>query len=294
MLAWPLRLPAGSRIAGGGPQRPHAGARATAYVVALLLFVSSILAFTPPAMGHEALGAEPFLSAEHLLTAYIANPSVQEDGVVGPFEYNALGHWEDPAEGAAVFVEHDDTSLHVAIVTGAGGWAAFGFGPPLGEEGANGTFDVTAFSWNGTAGIVEDRSIPVLTDEFDTVPANGTGDVLGFGAARSGSATVFEARLALDAVPPRAVAIEPGTLVPFFVAFGNATGIPPASLAMGDLHLFRLYLLRASDDPARIMELFEGTVPPGPVPTLVAVSAISLGLVWLGRDLLSRRRGRGT
>ena len=267
--------------------------RRTALVAALVVLSFGAFLMLPVASAHGEIGSSMFMDAEPILAAYVPVPSVVVDGNLGSTEYNGLGDWRDTSEGVEVVVERNDTSLYAGIINGAGAWVAVGFGPSLGEGAITGPFDVIAAWTNGTTGQVEDRSIPVLTDEFETIPRSGTPDVLAFGASSGGMGTVFELQISFEAVGARAVSLESGSIFPFFVAFGNVTGPPPVNLSEGDVHTFRMYPLRPSDIPSQIEEIFMGPVPPGPAPTVVAVSVVSLGLIGLGWRFAKRPRGGG-
>lgn len=268
------------------PSRRHHAAPVASAVFVLVSFI--VLA--PLGSAHEVLGPAMFSDAEPLLAPLIPSPEIQFDGVVGTTEYASLGYWQNVAEGVEVVVEHDNGSLFVGIANGYLGWAAVGFGSPLGETEEIGPLDVVALFLNGTSGQVEERTIPELTDEFTTVPASGAPAVLEFAAAVGSAAIAYEVRIGMNGTGTAGITLEPGSLVPFFVAFGNTTGSPPANLTEGDVHLFQLYPLRPADNPQMIWDLFFGTPAPGPVPTAVAVGVLTLGLSGLAWRTLRRPR----
>lgn len=258
--------------------------------VLVLLVLASLSPIVSVVTAHEEAPTELFEGAETLFVPYEKSVGIQQDGLVAEGEYSPYGHWLDTEEGVHLFMVHDRTSLYVALVNGLGGWAAVGFG-----ESEAATFDANVVWWNGTAGVAEDRFVPAVSDELETfrdVVQAGTEDVYGFAASFEGSIPVFEFRVPLISGDARDVSLEPGRLHVGFVAFGADTPAPD-SLGGGDAHFFRLYILRSSDDPAQIHDLFEGAAPPGPAFTLTTVALVALGVVALAWQFFgTRRRGR--
>jgi hypothetical protein len=233
----------------------------------------------PLARAHGEAPEELFEGTETLLVPFDETPGVRQDGVIDDGEYDPYGHWIDEEEGVHLYLEHDGTTLYVALVNGLGGWAAVGFG-----ESGDSPFDAKVVWWNGTAGVAEDRFLPAVSDELETlldVNEAGTDDLGGFAASSDDAAPVFEFRLPLEPDDVRDVALEQGHLHSGFVAFSNET-VAPESLAGGDAHFFQLYVLRSTNDPAQIHELFEGGSQTGSALTLAAVAVLALGVAIIG------------
>jgi hypothetical protein len=255
---------------------------------ALLLVSMALPWLWTPVEAHEEVIAEFFEGVETLLIPSVSTGTVVVDGVIGTDEYNEFGHWADEEEGVELYMEHDGDLLYLAVVNGLGGWVAVGLG--LNESAS---FDVKVAGSNGTSAKAEDRFISVLTDELSAVPdmsQGGTSDIVGFAASSEGADSVFEFRIPLVSDDTRDTPLEPGRLRFGFAAFGNETSVPD-DLQGAEVHFFRVYTLRMTEDPDQIRELFEGRAPPGPVPTVATIAVASLGVVGLLWRLMGGRGG---
>lgn len=258
--------------------------------VVLLLSSAATLWLSSAAQAHEETPTELFEGVENLFAPYEAVSGIRGDGMIGAGEYNEFGHSADEEEGVHLYMEHDGTFLYLALVNGLGGWAAVGFGE---DEGA--TFDANVVWWDGTAGVAEDRFIPTLTDELETLSDQsqaGTVDIDQLAVTSDGTTPVYEFRIPLISGDPRDAALVLGRVHFGFVTFGTDAPAPDKGLSGEDTHFFQLYLLRSTDDPLQIYNLFEG-VTPGPTITIPTVALVSLGVLGLGwRFLGAQRRGK--
>jgi len=252
-------------------------------IFAALLFL--LLGTTHTGLAHEGSTEALFDGAELLFAPYVESPTSTQDGILSANEYDELGRWEHEDEGFQVYLEQDGTWLYVGMANGLGGWAAFGLGE--GDE-----FDVKVTVWNGTAGFAEDRYIPILTDELETVAdtsQDGTEDIQGFAASLEGGVATSEFRVLLAPEDSTDVALESGAVHRSFVVFGT-TGQPPSGgLTDGDAHFLRVYALRSTDNPAEIYELLVGAPPADGLAIAIVVFA-SLGILALVWQLLGKRR----
>jgi hypothetical protein len=133
----------------------------------------------------------------------------------------------------------------------------------------------------------------VLTDELSTVTdlsEGGTQDIDEFAGSSDSTAPVFEFRIPLVSDDERDISLEQGRLQFAFAAFGSESSVPD-DLQGAEVHFFRVYTLRMTEDPGQIHELFEGRAPPGPALTIATIAIVSLGVIGLLWRLIGGRGG---
>ncbi len=260
------------------------GTHTAKLAVLVLLLLLSGLATTRGAQAHEGESNPMFEDAPILLAPYASHPTVTVDGRIGAGEYSPYGMWTDPGSGVSVDLVHDNDSLFLALSTPVPGWVAVGFSTDLDM----GMGFLAVGQRNGSLTAVELVSANVSDAlAFSGPSPSGTSAIQTFNITQQGNETTAEFEVAMNST---IWAFEPGEIVPTILAFSGATVAMPTSASASEVHPLRMYALRPQDDPAAIQKLFMADI--SPVPGLVAVAVVSVGVTAVFLTFVRRRGSR--
>lgn len=237
----------------------------------------------PSALAHggDASESELLMDAP-LIQMPIAQTPPAIDGRISSGEWPAYAeHALDAhdAPGAAVFLAHDEENVYAALRYEGGGWGAVAWAEP-GEGPAQ-----VVSSWL-------QEGVPTTTDAFaekldvelenqPDAQRNRTSHVVSSARATASGTTVVEIAFPMETDDENDVALEPGGIHAFVVAWNQTDPARPVTLDEGAQVWLRVFVDRPQDAAAEIHHLF--AVAPSAWPNaipLVLVGIAAAGLTW--------------
>jgi hypothetical protein len=226
---------------------------------------------------------ELFSGVTTLLAPYSADTGVRVDGAISQGEYDSSVTWTTPDTGISFTLIHDNGSLYAAIDGPAWSWVALG----ISSDGAA-TMGFVLIAKTGSGYDVQERMTANVSESIvlSSVSNGNPKAVKEFEVTSSGNHTVAELRLSLDS---SLWTLAPGVVYPTVVATNlTASQGFPTALSGDQVHFMGSYLLRQEDSVKNVMDLLNGTM--SPVPSLVAVALLGLGVVAILVEFVVRRR----
>ena len=240
-----------------------------------------------PGIGAVRGDLEEFFSGVTTLIApYSPHPSVNVDGTISAGEYDTSVTYTTSDTQISVLLFHDNESLFVGIEGPSWRWVTLGMSS---DNGTTMGFVVVARAGAGNAYAVQERLVTSISDEMTLVsPSAGPGAVEEFEAMLSGSNSSAELQLSLEA---SFWSLGPGVVYPTVVATNLTAPFGfPSEVGGSDVHFLGGYLLRPDDNVKNVNDLFNGKIDP--LPTLVAVAIIALGVIVIFAEFVVRRRAQ--
>lgn len=241
--------------------------------------VLAIVAAAPLALANGGGEAGPVLLMEAPLIQMPIVPVPPDiDGRI------SVGEWPQYADhaldvhgapGATVFLAHDAENVYAALRHEGQGWASVAWAEP-GDGPAQ---VVSAWMENGSLSVV-DAFAQKLDVELENEP-DGSDNLIASARTTIGSTTVLEIAFPLETDDDEDVALEPGGVHAFVVAWNETVSERPITLDEGTQVWLRVFVGRAHDEPAEIHHLFAVAPPRWPNVAPLALLAVGAGgLVW--------------
>ena len=148
--------------------------------------------------------------------------AVTVDGVIDAGEYSI----EYETRGLRLFLSRDASQLFAAVTANTRGWVAIGFGSTM----MNGAHILLSYVTDGTAHVVEQKGVEFHghEDTEETV-------VTGYAVVESGSGTVLETSVALDALAT--MIEENGSKLGVIIAYATRDSLRVKHRARGSLNV---------------------------------------------------------
>lgn len=251
-----------------------------AIILFAVLTVSPILG-VPGARGSLE---DLFSGVTTLVAPYSSNSVVEVDGRISPGEYDSNVTYTTSDTGISISLFHDNDSLFVGIQGPSWSWVALGISS---DNGSTMGFVVIARAASGSTYLVRERLVANVSEEMTfSSPGAGPSTVKIFGDTMSGNDSVVELQLSLES---SLWSLGPGVVYPTVVASNLTAPFGfPAGVSGGEAHFVGSYLLRPDDNVKNVNDLLNGKI--SPVPSLVAVAILVVGIVAIFAEFVVRRR----